>query len=102
MTKSERAIAKSIAEAVKRGRKALGWSQGTLAERLALSTNYVSLLERAERLPSVDVLVRLAVELGMPVGLLVGREAGADEDPWFSAAAALLRAVPADARPAVL
>ena len=58
MTKNERAIATRLAEAVKRGRTGLGWSQGVLAELwLALSTNFVSLLERAERLPSVDVLV---------------------------------------------
>ncbi len=102
MTKNQRAVAASLAEAVKRARADLGWSQGTLAEKLELSTNYVSLLERAERLPSVDVLVRLAQVLGVPVGLLVGQQAGADVDPWLREATALLRAVPEGTRSAVL
>ena len=102
MTKNQRDVAASLAEAVKRARADLGWSQGTLAEKLELSTNYVSLLERAERLPSVDVLVRLAQALGVPVGLLVGQQADAELDPWLREATALLRTVPEGTRDAVL
>src|SRR5262249_5827789 len=97
MDKRERAVAARIAGEVRAKRSARGWSQAALAGRLELSTNYVSMIERAERLPSVEVLVRLGATLGASVGTLVG-EAPAEADPWIEEAVALVRAVPENAR----
>lgn len=102
MTKSERAIAARLAAAIKRARTTLGWSQGALAERVGVSTNYISLLERSERLPSIDTLVRLSSELGLPIAVLVGRESVEGDDPWLREATAFLRLVPAEGRSTVL
>jgi transcriptional regulator with XRE-family HTH domain len=103
MRKEERIIAARIAAEVRRTRTTLGWSQLALAERAGLSLNYVSLIERAEQLPSVRVLVQLAEALGMKLGALVGETpadtAAEDQDPWLVEMTGLLRTLPLDARP---
>lgn len=101
MDRRERAIAQRLSQEVRRARTERGWSQAHLAELLDVSVNYVSLLERAERLPSVDMLVRLASELGVSISVLVG-ETKATEQTWAGEAFALLDAVPEDAREVVL
>ena len=101
MDKRERAVSTRIAAEVRRVRGERGWSQAQLAERLDLSVNYVSLIERAERLPSVEVLVRLAATLGTTVGTLVG-EMSTEGDPWLVEATAVLRAMPTEARPMLI
>jgi transcriptional regulator with XRE-family HTH domain len=42
-------------------------SQERLAKEAGLSTNYISLIEKEQRLPSLTVLSRLAEVLGIPV-----------------------------------
>jgi transcriptional regulator with XRE-family HTH domain len=101
MDKRERAVSTRIVGEVRRARSERGWSQAQLAERLDLSVNYVSLIERAERLPSVEVLVRLATTLGTTVGMLVG-ELSTEGDPWLAEAMAILRALPTEARPMMI
>lgn len=101
MNKGERIAAGRIAGEVRRLRTERGWSQLALAERAEMSLNYVSLIERAERLPSVEVLLRLAGVLGTTIAGLVA-DAPAEGDPWIVETSAILRAIPADTRPIVL
>ena len=42
-------------------------SQERLADAAGLSTNYISMIEKGQRLPSLEVLSRLARVLGVPV-----------------------------------
>jgi transcriptional regulator with XRE-family HTH domain len=103
MRKDERELAERIAGEVRRRRLALGWAQLALAEHAALSLNYVGMLERAERLPSFEVLLRIARALGATVGELVsGGDIAPEGDPWLTEASALLRALPTDARPVAI
>lgn len=55
---------KQFGTAIKEMRKAQGLKQKELAENLEISSNYVSMIERGEKFPSLDILERLASELG--------------------------------------
>jgi len=98
MTKSERRTASRLGQAVRRARSARGWSQAKLAEEVDVSTDYIGLLERGERLPSFTVVVQLADRFGVTLGSLLAE----GPEPWVDEAMALLRAVPAEAREVVL
>lgn len=101
MQKQERDTAARIAAEVRRARKARGWSQLALAERASVSVNYVSMIERAEQIPSVEVLLRLASTLGTTLAAFVA-EPTEETDPWLAETTAILRALPAEARPMML
>ena len=97
MKKEERAVATQIARELRRLRKERGWSQLELAERADLSVNYVSLIERAERLPSMEVIIQLAGVLGTTLaGVLI--EPTENAEPWLAEATAILRTLPVEAR----
>src|SRR2546423_1752626 len=83
MNKGERAAAEQIAGTVRRLRKERGWSQLALAEHAGVSLNYVSLLERAERLPSVNVMARNGGRpaVGGSVPTLTGRSSRGGANP---------------------
>jgi transcriptional regulator with XRE-family HTH domain len=49
-------------------------SQERLAKEAGVSTNYISLIEQGRRLPSLDVLSRLAQVLGTPVTAFVDED----------------------------
>ena len=49
-----------LAERIKAARKSVGLHMTELAERIGVSSNYISLLERAERNPSDAVLNKIA------------------------------------------
>jgi len=58
-------------------RQGKGWSQEGLAHEAGLHRRYVSDLERGARNPTISVVDKLAVALGVPVGaLLDGQKAG--------------------------
>jgi transcriptional regulator with XRE-family HTH domain len=59
----------TLGTAIKLIRTAKGVKQLTLAKQLEVSPNYISLVEKDRREPSVGFLKRLARELGVPVGL---------------------------------
>lgn len=56
---------------VKESREAAGISQEELADRAAVHRTYVSLVERRQRNPSVDVLDRIATGLGTAASALL-------------------------------
>lgn len=87
-----------LGAAIQRHRRARGWSQEALAERLDVTTAYVSLLERGERTPAMPMLVALAKVFGTSIDALFGWSA---EDEWMQEAQELLKSVPSAARPAV-
>lgn len=51
-------------------RMTAGLKQSDLAERLGVSSNYISLVENNKRDPSLSFLRDLSNELGVPLGLL--------------------------------
>jgi len=93
-------MAAKIGDTVRAHRKRHGWSQALLAEHISTSVEYVSFLERGERLPSVATLIRLSASLRVPIGELFADQATTrdERDP----AVALVRAVPEAARPVVM
>lgn len=59
----------TLGNAIKVVRTAAGLKQRYVAEKLAVSPNYVSLVEAGKRQPSLAFLNRLANLLGIPVGI---------------------------------
>jgi transcriptional regulator with XRE-family HTH domain len=59
-----------IGKTIKFLRIAKGLKQSDLAERVKVSTNYISLIENDKREPSLSFLKELARILDIPVGLL--------------------------------
>jgi transcriptional regulator with XRE-family HTH domain len=58
-------LATRFGAAVSLARRARGWSQDLLAERVDVSKNHIGYIERGERVPSLDVGVRIARALGL-------------------------------------
>lgn len=94
----EKQLAARVGQAMKAHRTRLRLSQATLAESLDSSVEFVSLLERGERLPALGTLARIAEAFGVTPGALLGDAATAERDPI----ATLVRAVPDSARKAVI
>lgn len=59
----------TLGNAIKLIRTAKGVKQVTLAKELDVSPNYISLVEKDRREPSVGFLRKLAGKLSVPVGL---------------------------------
>ena len=90
-------LAKRIGASVRRLREGVGWSQAQLAERIDTSGEYVSMLERGARLPSVPTLLALGHALGSSLDEIAATRGSRSDD---DALVALARAVPAAMRPA--
>ncbi len=63
MKSDEAKLIKALGKEIRRGRKALGWSQEKLAEKAGISFKYVSKIELGFSNPSVTILNRIAVAL---------------------------------------
>ncbi|MBK3585620.1 helix-turn-helix domain-containing protein [Streptomyces sp. MBT57] len=61
-----------VGERVRDRRRRLGRTQAVLAGLCGITTDYLSQIERGLKTPSGDVLARLAAELQVPVGTLLG------------------------------
>ena len=55
----------SIGENIRRYRKKRKWRQEDLAEKVDLSVNYISLLERGEKIPALDTFIDIVNVLGV-------------------------------------
>ena len=76
---------------IREGRRALGWTQAQLAERIGVSCAFVGHLERGEKLPSLETVARLSLALNTSLDTLaLGRERG-DATLYFELARLLER-----------
>jgi len=62
-----------LGDELRAARVAAGWSQEELADRAGISRNYVSLLERNEKSPTVDVLLAVCRALGVSAADIIRR-----------------------------
>ncbi len=93
----DEAIGQRLGERVRERRLELGWSQAALAEHIDTSVEYVSMIERGARLPSLRTLITAGRALGLSLDALVGEHGEPADDALVVAA----RAVPAAIRPYV-
>jgi transcriptional regulator with XRE-family HTH domain len=99
MDKLETAAAARLGKAIREHRARIKLSQAGLAESIDASVEFISLIERGERLPSVGTLVRVAQVLGVTPGALIDANAvEAEDDP----AVLLLRRLPRSSRSAAM
>ena len=80
-----------LGERVRVRREALGWSQAKLAEVAGISPNYVGVVERGEKLPTLDTLDAMARALSVSPGALLASDA---PDKWADEVTALARGIP--------
>ncbi len=62
----------TFARELREARRARGWTQADLAERVGIAAEVCGRLERGRVLPRADTLVRLAVALGVSSDALLG------------------------------
>ncbi len=72
-------------------RQARGWSQAKLAESVGVTPNYVGILERGEKLPTLDTLVALSRALDVSPADLLDDDRGGD--PWIDDIVAVAKSV---------
>jgi len=88
-----------LGERIRSQRELLGLSQAKFAEVAGVTPNYVGVVERGEKLPTLETLEAMARALGVEAGALLMRES---PDTWADAVAALARAIPPHQRGIVL
>ena len=71
---------------------ARGLSQAELAAAVGLSSNHLGVLERGEKVPTLETVEALAKALKLSVAELVADEAS--DDPWLQELRAVAAAVP--------
>lgn len=55
-------------------REKSGYSQELLAEKIGCSTIFISYMERGEKSPSINTLIKLSNTLDIPADILLGNE----------------------------
>jgi transcriptional regulator with XRE-family HTH domain len=100
MATNEKRLTQRLGVSIRRLRQARGWSQAELAERVDVSVDYVSLLERGQRAPGLGVLVQISEIFRVSVDEVLGRDA--ETDDWLREAIGLLGSVPPRGRSIVL
>lgn len=65
-------IKKRFGKIVRTRRRALDMSQEELGEKAELNRGYISDIERGVRNPSLEVIERISISLGMELGELFG------------------------------
>lgn len=88
-------IGTAIGAEMRRLRTGLGWRREEVAEKLGVTENYVGMLERGERVPGIEILVKIADRMGTTISALLGERG---DDPWTCEALALLHSIPEQAR----
>ncbi len=95
-----RSFSVRLGSRIRARRKAKGWSQAELAEAVGVGANYIGILERGQKLPTLDTLVAVAKALGCsPAELLDEVQA---KDPWLDEVIAVAGSVPKARREIVL
>jgi transcriptional regulator with XRE-family HTH domain len=80
-------LSAALGRTIRRYRLAAGLSQEALAERAEIHRNHVGFLERGERSPTVDVLVRIGEALEVPGWVLLKEAQDAAESAFGGAKA---------------
>ena len=65
---------KSFGKRMQKYREQAGYSQEALAEKIECSNIFISYIERGEKSPSLDTLIKLANALCVPADILLGNE----------------------------
>jgi len=60
-------IQKQFGLNVKKIREELNWSQDLLSEKSSLHRTYISGIERGIRNPTIEIVEKLAIALGVPI-----------------------------------
>jgi transcriptional regulator with XRE-family HTH domain len=81
-------ILEKLGRSIKASRKAAGLTQAKLAEMTELSDNFIALVERGQRSPSIHTLDKIAVALNVPLADLFQFE---EDDPEKTNAEQVLR-----------
>lgn len=97
---ARRSLAKRIGSRIRARREARGLSQSKLAELVELSPNYIGMIERGEKTPTLGKLVAVAEVLGTKPGVLLGDDAPADD--WVDEIVTVASTVPQKLRPVTL
>ena len=63
-----------LAQNMRSARKMRGWSQEDLAHESGIHRTYISDLERAARNPTISIVEKIAVALGLNAADLIARE----------------------------
>lgn len=71
MTKEENSIVRSFAEKVRVFREQLGISQEKLAAKANIHRTYIGAVERAEKVPSLITIVKIAKALNVNISELL-------------------------------
>jgi transcriptional regulator with XRE-family HTH domain len=91
-----RDLAIRVGARVRKRRETLALSQAQLAEAAGVSPNYVGVVERGEKLPTLETLESFAQALSVGLGGLLDDKAAPDK--WADETAALVRSIPASHR----
>jgi len=67
-------LRKVIGKRIRKAREKLHLTQEKLAEEVDVTSSFIGMLERGEKSPSVEVLEKVALALGVSVGHLTSRE----------------------------
>jgi transcriptional regulator with XRE-family HTH domain len=81
-------------------REAVGLTQAALAEKAGVTSNYVGVLERGLKLPTLDTLIVLAKALDVNPAELLGDLR--TKDGWVDDMLAVAEAIPESRRPMAL
>jgi transcriptional regulator with XRE-family HTH domain len=87
-----RSFGQRLGQRLRARRLARGLSQAALAESVGLSPNYIGLLERGLKLPTIDTLVGIAKAVGARPADLLGDPAPKDE--WLEAMTIVASTIP--------
>ena len=88
----QRSFGERLGARLRAQREALGLTQAKLAERAGVTSNYVGVLERGLKLPTIDTLVRVAKALDMAPSALLGDVR--PKDHWAEDVLAVATAIP--------
>ena len=88
----KRGFGTRLGSRLKAARLARGLTQEQLAHDVKATPNYLSAIERGQKLPTLDMLFRLAKALGQPPGQLLGDRVVRDD--WLDQIAAIARTIP--------
>lgn len=61
----------SIGQRIRKYRKAKNWSQEVFAEKIGISTTYVGMIERGEKIPALETFVTITNVLDVSPDLLL-------------------------------